>query len=353
MPRRARIDYPGAGFLRNVPNSSKKLSFTMKILILFLPIIYLLSYSTSHADTLTLTNGHKLVGIIISETETHVRLKNENYEIQIKKDDIKDIVKEEYSASKKVIKSPSTRDHLDGHSNPAPKIKTVKKGTFGSNKGKKNEKPDIDKKGLTVITVKEKNTHVYVPTNYSHDQAWPLIFGFHWAHGNGRDYIELWTKAAERYEYIIVCPDAAGNFWHLNPDYKYLTNILQYMRKHYNIDSNKLYACGFSNGGGFVYRVASQLGQELAGIASMGFRLESGVNLAVKRMKKDTKIYILNGELDPNFPPASGQKAAKYFRKHGFKNVKFISAGGIGHVQPSSVAFKIMQYFDESGIVTE
>ena len=134
--------------------------------------------------------------------------------------------------------------------------------------------------------------------------------------------------------------------WGEKEDYEHIDETLKYMKKNYNIDRNRMYLAGFSAGGKFVYHVAKNRPNEFHGLASICAMLNNDAKDIVSKVNKKFKFYIVNGEIDNVMPPENGKTSADYLRKNGFKNLVYIEAGGLGHDQPGSIAYKAIQYFE-------
>lgn len=104
---------------------------------------------------------------------------------------------------------------------------------------------------------------IEVPPGYNHrkDEHWPLILDFHGAghtsvdqHNNSRYF-----AVAGGDKYIVVYPQGRGNVWEGAgysiegvDDIGFVVDLLDHLKSIYCIDSDRIYASGKSNGGGFV-----------------------------------------------------------------------------------------------------
>ncbi len=124
---------------------------------------------------------------------------------------------------------------------------------------------------------------VYTPASYQNEpsQSWPVVFNFH---GSGMSMAEqmLYTgmnRAADRHRFIVVYPLGIERDWNVGFGMSYLGGsddvgftaaLLDKLGKDYRIDSTRVYATGLSRGGFFALRLAAELPQRFAAVASVG-----------------------------------------------------------------------------------
>jgi polyhydroxybutyrate depolymerase len=124
---------------------------------------------------------------------------------------------------------------------------------------------------------------VYTPSAYQSQpqQAFPVVFNFH---GGGMTMAEqmLYTqmnRAANRHGFIVVYPQGIKQDWNVGFGMDYLAGtddvgftqaMLDKLKQDYRIDSRRVYATGLSRGGFFALRLAAELPQHFAAVASVG-----------------------------------------------------------------------------------
>lgn len=132
---------------------------------------------------------------------------------------------------------------------------------------------NVESGGLT------RNFTIYIPSSYNDNpnKQWPLIIDYHGSSGtpDGQyNNSKYWNYTAGQ-EYLAVYPQGVKKHWQ-GPSYavpgvndlNFTTDLLAHLRTAYCIDSNRIYASGKSNGGGFVDTLAcSDNGDEFAAFA--------------------------------------------------------------------------------------
>ncbi len=126
----------------------------------------------------------------------------------------------------------------------------------------------------------EREYTVYIPAIYDGSSAFPLLFNFH---GGGGDIAsQIWTSnmrpLADTAGFIVVYPqalpdpnDGGTTLWTHKPpttvdDIFFVEAMIDAMATAYNIDENRVYACGYSNGGEFTFELACRLSDRIAAI---------------------------------------------------------------------------------------
>ena len=126
---------------------------------------------------------------------------------------------------------------------------------------------------------------LYVPDSYDGSSAVPLMFNFHGYGGNAREYMDYanMSDLAESEIFILVYPQGScseGNS-HWNPslpssdnkstadDFGFIEALINDLSSDYNIDSERIYACGYSNGGMLAYGLGCYKSNLMAAVGSV------------------------------------------------------------------------------------
>ncbi len=132
-----------------------------------------------------------------------------------------------------------------------------------------------------VIDGLERNIHVFIPPGYAADSApVPLLLALHGAGGSGQGiasfsgFNELATEAG----FIVVYPDGYNGAWNdARPDarvlrvddVRFLSLTIDFLVERLNIDTDRIYAAGYSMGGMMAFRLGCQLRDKIAAVASV------------------------------------------------------------------------------------
>jgi polyhydroxybutyrate depolymerase len=119
---------------------------------------------------------------------------------------------------------------------------------------------------------------LHIPPGYLPGHAAPLVINLHGAGGTGRQQ-ELYSRMsgkADEAGFIAVHPEGRGDpqTWYVGPtvsgqqeDVQFMRDLITCLKKQLSIDANRIYATGFSNGGGMANRLGCDLSDVIAAIA--------------------------------------------------------------------------------------
>jgi polyhydroxybutyrate depolymerase len=143
--------------------------------------------------------------------------------------------------------------------------------------------------GLFNVTIDhagtERTTLLYVPESYDAATGHPLIVNFHGFGGTSSDHLQ-WADMrplAERDGVVLLYPqgtlldgsphwnaaDPGGDNKSEADDVGFVVELITQLQDQYNIDSNRIYIMGYSNGSFFSYYLACSASEYFAGVASV------------------------------------------------------------------------------------
>lgn len=125
---------------------------------------------------------------------------------------------------------------------------------------------------------------IYVPEIYDGNDAVPLMLVFHGYGGTSKDMMDLgdFRQISDAAGCLLVYPqgsidDDGGTHWNVDgpnsksdaDDLGFTNAILDELATDYNIDSKRVYACGYSNGGFFSFDLACKMSDRIAAVGSV------------------------------------------------------------------------------------
>ncbi|MBU14436.1 MAG: hypothetical protein CMQ14_05020 [Gammaproteobacteria bacterium] len=149
---------------------------------------------------------------------------------------------------------------------------------------------------------------IKVPEAYSASEAHPLIILLHGYTSSGRNqdsYFQV-SELADDYGFLFAAPDgvrepsgAENRFWNASnaccnffgmevDDSGYIRSIIDEMKQRYNVDENRVFLIGHSNGGFMSFRMAYEHSDAVAAIASL-----AGANHMDQREAPGNPVHIL------------------------------------------------------------
>jgi|TARA_B110000240_G_scaffold154425_1_gene171312 polyhydroxybutyrate depolymerase len=133
---------------------------------------------------------------------------------------------------------------------------------------------------------------IYVPASYDGTTNFPLLFNFHGGNGviaNWRTTADM-RPIADTADFILVYPQARpdpsdGNSLNWLPktagtfnDVPFVSALIDSITSDYQIDQNRIYACGYSLGGEFSYELACKLNSKIAAIGAVARTMQANPN---------------------------------------------------------------------------
>lgn len=124
---------------------------------------------------------------------------------------------------------------------------------------------------------------LYIPAAYDGTEAWPLVLNLHGygSYAFQQIFYGEFRPIADTAHFFILLPDGTTDvfgfqFWNTFAtfgtgvdDVSFINDLLDSISADYEVDQNRIYSTGMSNGGFMSYELACQLPQRIAAIASV------------------------------------------------------------------------------------
>ena len=246
--------------------------------------------------------------------------------------------------------------------------------------------PDsMERKERRIKAGGEKRTYWVSAPKDAKDRELPLILAFHGKTDTAKNFLE--NSGLGHADAIVVAPDGLAKkdvcddkfkqAWSPAPyavttsqqDFALVDALLAKMDKEFNIDPERIYLTGFSNGGGFVASVISQRPKPFAGAVI--------VSAAVRNSESELRtglpvpLRIIHGDKDQQVPlegynRPTNVKGCKdgpgdvvldirdvrsaFLLRSGSTNVSYHEVKGMGHKwihdEPIDVTDEVLDFFD-------
>lgn len=117
---------------------------------------------------------------------------------------------------------------------------------------------------------------VYLPSSFQPDESIPLLVALHGLTQNGNTMMSFsgFNAIADTGNFVVVYPNGISNSWNVGlsggsnaDDVGFLLALVDTLNQQFNIDYNRVYATGFSNGGFMSYKLACEVPATFAAIA--------------------------------------------------------------------------------------
>jgi polyhydroxybutyrate depolymerase len=150
-----------------------------------------------------------------------------------------------------------------------------------------------------------------------------LLFLMHGSGGNSNDMIKHTKKleaVSSKERLLIVYPDGYQHFWNECRKYSnavtnkeninenaFFSAMIKYFQGKYRIDTNKVYAAGFSGGGQMAYKLGLTMPSQIKAIAAVVANLPDSASCDCVMSGKPLPVLIINGTDDPVNPYKGGK----------------------------------------------
>ncbi len=136
--------------------------------------------------------------------------------------------------------------------------------------------------GSLVSSGEKRDYLLYVPSSYDRRTPTPLVISMHGAGlwGAAQKETSQWNDLADEQRFIVVYPSGIGGkgvrVWRVEPgagllkDVRFIAELIDTLKKSYNIDSTRIYANGLSNGGGMSFVLSCTLSDRIAAVGMVG-----------------------------------------------------------------------------------
>jgi polyhydroxybutyrate depolymerase len=166
----------------------------------------------------------------------------------------------------------------------------------------------VSAQSKSIVFGQQKRKYVlYLPKGYKSTKTYPLVYNFH---GGGMTapeqmFYSRMNQTADKHNFIVVYPSGISADWNVGFDmsYKNGTNDIGFiqaltdtLKKKYSVNSKAIFATGLSRGGFFCHRLATEMPEVFAGIASIGGPLPDSVKFYHRSAKKISIMQVSGTE---------------------------------------------------------
>ena len=134
---------------------------------------------------------------------------------------------------------------------------------------------------------------LYIPSTYNSTDTVPIMLNFHGWTMSASDQMDMsdMRALAEYEKFILVYPQGTkfknrsygSTHWNVgswtkgstSDDIGFVDELIDYMSDNYNIDLERIYACGYSNGGFFSHELACNLSKKIAAIGAVSANMST------------------------------------------------------------------------------
>ncbi|HEY4522776.1 MAG TPA: hypothetical protein VJK73_00175 [Candidatus Paceibacterota bacterium] len=179
-------------------------------------------------------------------------------------------------------------------------------GVGGGGSGDDGGTSTVSGKSITLSLIFggiQRSYILHIPTGYTTSKKYPLMISFHGNGGSGLGQ-ELKTgfdAVADASGFFIAYPDAVSGTWQLagrTNDIDFAQSLLTAIESNYSIDASRIYASGFSQGGGVAQGLTCTVPNKIAGMAVVSENLSQKMAGLCNPTVPVTAVFF-HGTADP------------------------------------------------------
>jgi polyhydroxybutyrate depolymerase len=163
--------------------------------------------------------------------------------------------------------------------------------------------------GTLVSSGRKREYLLHVPKTYDGAKPTPLVISLHGAAAWPAQQMNLsrWNNVADEQGFIVVYPSGTGmpRIWHQG-DVKFVSELIDTLVLRYNIDQTRIYANGFSQGGGMAAELSCALSGRIAAVGMVSAAIFEPWHECVGH--RPVPMIAFHGTADP-LAPYDGGKA--------------------------------------------
>lgn len=170
----------------------------------------------------------------------------------------------------------------------------------------------------------ERTYLIYIPSVHDEAKPMPLVIALHGGGGTGKDMIKLtrggFNALAEKEGFAVVYPDGTKFSespkvrWNDGRDERYsqaddvgfISALIDNFVRTENVDRNRVYVTGISNGAHMAMRLAREASDKIAAVAPVAYSMQEKY-ASVPVASRPISLIILTGTKDPITPYNGGE----------------------------------------------
>ena len=157
---------------------------------------------------------------------------------------------------------------------------------------------------------------IQTPENIDLATNYPVVFAFHGRGGTNTSWVNKLKNFTDSGDFIGIYPQGYLKSWNLGTeeskadDVAFVTLIVNELKQYNNLDMNKMYAIGSSNGSGMVNKLGIHTSHFKAIAPIVSQLMES---MPILDNTKPISVYQVNGAADSTIPIDGGPKLGHVF----------------------------------------
>ena len=178
---------------------------------------------------------------------------------------------------------------------------------FNSTKELKTETIFIQQNVSGVL--EQRPVIIQTELNINTNKLYPIVFGLHGNGGTNTGFLNRLKRFTDDGEFVGIYPQGIQRSWNLGSeasradDVQFINLIIEELKNYQNLDMNKVYVIGNSNGSGMANKLGVETNHFKAIAPIVSQLMES---MPLKSTTQPLSVFQVNGALDPIIPINGG-----------------------------------------------
>lgn len=174
----------------------------------------------------------------------------------------------------------------------------------------------------------ERTYLLHLPEKSTSVNNLPLLFVFHGGGGTGKQIMKEtgFNKISDKEKFIVVYPNGENKGWNDGrdepkektkyDDVNFISRLIDTICRQYNIDTNRIFSTGISNGGFFSFYLAYKMSNKFLAVAPVTANIPK--NLKDKySLENPVSLLLINGTEDPLVKYEGGKIGFRFGKSRG------------------------------------
>ena len=150
---------------------------------------------------------------------------------------------------------------------------------------------------------------LFLPEPSETEEKIPLVVVLHGMGGSGSNTISAWIERLDK-KVAVLCPSYPMGAWWARPAEEMVLSLIDEIREKYNIDSDRVFLAGLSNGAIGAYMIGMFYPDRFAGLIPIAGSITPRYMHFLMNLR-NTPVYMIQGEHDPIFPVKLSRRVHK------------------------------------------
>lgn len=165
---------------------------------------------------------------------------------------------------------------------------------------------------------------IHIPPSHDKTKSMPLVIALHGGDGTSERMVAHtrggFNTLADKEGFIVVYPDAIDKHWNdfrndmlagveEIDDLGFISTLINHLVETLNVDPNRVYVTGMSNGAMMTHRLALELSEKITAVATVAGNIPEDQSQSGIVPKRATPVLIISGIDDPLMPWDGGYVA--------------------------------------------